>query len=232
MSTTRTRTHTETGMSCTPEQRVTKSLLAYGVVAGPFYVMLALAQALTRDGFELRRHEWSLLANGDLGWVQVTNLVLTGLMTVAFAMGVSRALPTGRGARWAPRLLTAYGVSLVVAGVFRADPALGFPVGTPEGQGQVSWHGMLHLAAGGVGFTFAAAACLLIGRRYAVEGHRDWATFSRVTAVVFLAGFALVASSTGGTVANLAFTAAVILVWAWMAAVAADRYRGIGRTDG
>lgn len=43
MSTTRTRTHTETGMSCTPEQRVTKSLLAYGVVAGPFYVMLALA---------------------------------------------------------------------------------------------------------------------------------------------------------------------------------------------
>lgn len=229
MSTTQAQTTADTAASCTPEHRVTKSLLGYGVIAGPFYVVVALAQALTRDGFDLGRHEWSLLANGDYGWVQVTNLVLTGLMTVAFAVGLRRALAIGAG--WAPRLLAAYGVSLVAAGAFRADCALGFPAGTPEGAGPVSWHGMLHLAAGGFGFVCVALACFLVARRYAVEGHRAWAAFSRTTAVVFLAGFAMVASGQGSAVANLGFTAAVILVWAWMSAVAVDHYRAVGRTS-
>jgi hypothetical protein len=211
---------------CTPEQRVTRSLLGYGVLAGPFYVVASLAQALIRDGFDLRRHEWSLLANGDFGWVQVANLVLTGLMTVAFAIGVGRAVPTGRGARWAPRLLAAYGVSLVAAGAFREDPALGFPSGTPQGAGEISWHGILHFVAGGLGFACLALACLALARRYAVLGRRGWAAFSALTAVVFLAGFAMVASGQGSVVANLAFTAAVVLVWAWMTAVATDLYRG------
>ena len=38
---------------CTPAQRVTRSLLGYGVIAGPVYVGVTLAQALTRDGFDL-----------------------------------------------------------------------------------------------------------------------------------------------------------------------------------
>ena len=49
--------------------RVTKSLLGYGVIAGPFYVVASLAEALTRAGFSLARDDWSLLANGALGWI-------------------------------------------------------------------------------------------------------------------------------------------------------------------
>ncbi|MER7008231.1 DUF998 domain-containing protein, partial [Dactylosporangium sp. NPDC000555] len=59
--------------------RVTRSLLGYGVLAGPFYVTVSLAQALTRENFDISRHAWSLLANGSLGWIQITNLVLSGL---------------------------------------------------------------------------------------------------------------------------------------------------------
>lgn len=47
--------------------RVTRSLLGYGMLAGPFYVAVSLAQALSRDGFDLTRHAWSLLANGEHG---------------------------------------------------------------------------------------------------------------------------------------------------------------------
>jgi hypothetical protein len=36
---------------------------------------------------------------------KITNLVLSGLMTVAFAVGLRRALGGGRGAVWAPRLI-------------------------------------------------------------------------------------------------------------------------------
>src|SRR6185369_4183766 len=111
-----------TTLTCTPEARVTRSLLGYGVLAGPVYVGVSLTEALTRDGFDLRRHAWSLLSNGHLGWIHVLNLVLTGLMTVAFAVGVRRATH----ATWAPRLIGGYGASMVAAGVFRADPAGGF----------------------------------------------------------------------------------------------------------
>lgn len=228
-TTTSTRITSLNSAICPPEHRVTKSLLAYGAVVGPLYVAVSLAQALTREGFDLGRHQWSLLMNGELGWIQVSNFILSGLMVIAFAVGVGRALSTGRGARWAPRLVTAYGASLVVAAIFRPDPALGFPVGTPEGPGTVSWHGILHFAAGGIGFSCIAAACFILARRYAVEGRRGWAAFSRFTGVAFLGGFAMVASGGGSTVGNLVFTVTVVLVWAWMAAVAVDRYRSVGR---
>ena len=39
-----------------PTARVTRSLAGYGVVAGPVYVGVSLAQALTREGFDLTRH--------------------------------------------------------------------------------------------------------------------------------------------------------------------------------
>jgi hypothetical protein len=66
---------------CTPAIRTTRSLLGYGIIAGPIYVAVALAQALTRPGFDLRRHAWSLLADGHLGWIQVANFVVTGFPT-------------------------------------------------------------------------------------------------------------------------------------------------------
>ena len=122
--------------ACTPADRVTKSLLGYGVIAGPFYLAVAVAQMLTREGFDLTRHQWSLLANGGPGWIQIANFVLTGSMVIAFAVGLRRALAAGVGAKWAPRLVGVYGASLIAAGVFRADPALGFPAGTPDGPGR------------------------------------------------------------------------------------------------
>ena len=42
---------------------VTRSLLGYGVLAGPFYLAVGLMQAFVRDGFDFARHPLSLLAN-------------------------------------------------------------------------------------------------------------------------------------------------------------------------
>src|SRR3954466_6214461 len=210
---------------CDPASRVTKSLLGYGVIAGPFYVIVSLAQALTRPGFDLSRHEWSLLASGPYGWIQIGNLALTGAMVLAFAVGLRRVLAGGTAARWAPRLVGVYGASLVAAAAFRADPAFGFPAGTPAGPGAVSWHGMLHLLSGAVGFTALAVACFVIARRYTREARRAPAILARATGIIFLLGFGAVAAGAGRPAANLAFTAAVIIVWAWLAVVAFDRYR-------
>jgi hypothetical membrane protein len=210
-------TLTDTHRDCSPATRVTRSLLGYGVIAGPLYVVVALAQAFTRDGFDLSRHAWSLLANGDWGWIQTANFVLTGAMIVAAAVGLRRAVG---GA--APVLIGIYGLSLVGAGVFRADPALGFPVGTPETT-TISWHGALHFMVGGVGFLCLVAACLVLGRRFARAGQRRLAWFSRITGVAFLAAFAGIASGSAGPTVPF-FVAAVLLVCAWLSVISVHFY--------
>jgi hypothetical membrane protein len=217
-----TTTTLPTTRPCEPATAVTRSLLGWGAVAGPFYVAVSLAQALTRDGFDLSRHPWSLLENGSLGWVQSANFVLTGAMVAAFAVGLRRA---GVG-RWAPRLLALYGAGLAAAGIFTADPMAGFPAGTPAGPAEApTWHGALHLAAGGVGFLGMVAGCLVLGRRFAAQGRRGWALSARVTGVAFLAAFAGV--STGSAAATLPFVAGVVLSFGWLAALAVDTYKTV-----
>ncbi len=117
---------------------------------------------------------------------------------------------------------------MVVAGAFRADPALGFPVGTPEAPGLISWHGMVHFTAAALGFACVGAACFVLAGRYGAERRNGRAMFARVTGVGFLGGFAAVASGGGSAVANLIFVAAVLLVFTWITTVAMDRYRHVG----
>jgi hypothetical protein len=209
--------------TCSPSVRITRSLLGYGIVAGPIYVLVGLGQALTRDGFDLSKHSWSLLANGEFGWIQITNFIIAGLMTAAAAVGLRRSLPAGRARSWAPPLLLAYGVSLVGAGIFRADPAQGFPAGAPDTPA-LSWHGMLHLLIGGIGFSCLIAACFVLAGYFARAGQRALAWFSRITGVVFLAGFAGIASGSHGPT-TLAFVAAVITVWAWVTTISLYFFR-------
>jgi hypothetical protein len=217
--------HPATAEICSPEQRITRSLLGYGVIAGPFYLITAVAQTLTRTGFDPTRHAWSQLANGGPGWIQIVNLILTGLMTTAFAVGLRRSLQPGLAATWAPRLIGVYGLSLVAAGVFRADPGNGFPVGTPDGPGPVSWHGTVHFAAGAIGFTALAVASFVLARRYRADGRRGWALGSRLVGAALILSFAAMAAGGGAPFTLLAFTGAVVLVFGWITAVAVDRYR-------
>jgi hypothetical protein len=181
-----------------------------------------------RDGFDPTRHAASQLANGDLGWIQIATFVITGAMTIAAAVGVRRALGPGRLSAWVSALLGAYGVGLVLAGVFRADPSDGFPPGTPPGMGEVSWHGLTHLAVATLGFACLVAACFVLGAWFARAGQPSLAWFSRITGVVFAGSFMALASGTGGAATILVFTAAVVLVWAWLTAVSVNLYRGAG----
>ncbi|MEV6032433.1 DUF998 domain-containing protein [Nonomuraea sp. NPDC052116] len=191
-------------------------LLGCGVVAGPFYVIVALAQAFTRQGFDLARHPWSFLANGELGWIQTANFVLTALATLAAAVGLRRALAPGRGARWAPILVGVFGASMIGAAIFPADPAMGFPAGTPEGPGVITLSGTLHLAVGGVGFLCMAAACYVVASRQSREDRAGWALYSRVTGTLFLGSFVGIASGGGVAWTNLLFVAGIVAVWSWL----------------
>src|SRR5258708_7196471 len=113
------------------QDRVTRTLHMCGIVAGPLYMILGLIQMAIRPGFDITPHPLSLLSNGELGWIQISNFVVAGALLIAGAFGVKRTMQSGRGWSWAPRMIGLYGLGLIGAGIFSADPALGFPPGTP-----------------------------------------------------------------------------------------------------
>jgi len=220
--TTQTATTSAAARTCSPEGRVTRSLLGYGPLAGAVFVGSIFIQGLTRRGFSIPHDDASLLANGPLGWIQVVTFLVAGAMTIAAAVGVHRALPS----RWAARLIGLYGAGLMAAGVFRADPADGFGPGAPAGRAaHISWHGDGHLIAASIGFIAMIAACFVVARYLSGAGHRGLATYSRITGVVFLAAFAGITTGSSSPAIVLPFYAAVTAVFTWLAVVCVHLYR-------
>lgn len=210
-------------MGSEPHARTTtRRLLFWGIVVGPFYLTVGLAQALLRDGFDFARHPLSLLANGPGGWIQTINFVLSGLMVVAAAAGLARVLrPHSRTGGW---FLGAFGVSMLLAAVFPADPVDGFPPGTPEGFPEtMTTPGMLHFVFGSLGFLALAVSCFVIGRALSKRGDSGLARLSIVAGATVVLGFFGPAFLPIGPTAGI--WVSVVVGWAWLAVVS-GRLRG------
>jgi len=204
-----------TNLTSTDDARLTKTLLTCGIIAGPLYVIVGLLQMAIRPGFDITRHSLSLLANGDLGWIQTLNFLITGMLLIAGAVGVKRALQSGPGSRWAPRMLGLYGLGLIGASIFSADPALGFPPGTSLENNPISWHGLLHFVAGTIGFIGFIVACFIFARRFKSLRKPGWAWYSLITGILFLASFIGIASGSKGPF-SIFFAIAVVLGFTWI----------------
>lgn len=200
---------------------VTRSMLGWGVVAGPFYLIFGLILALTRPGFDLIRDALSLLLIGDLGWLHWLNLVLSGLMAIVAAIGLLR---TPEWSRSAAALVGVYGLCLVLSAIFPPDVTHSFPPG--EGGGEFSTQGILHFVFGGLGFVSVGVAATIAGswlRRRRARG----ALWSRIAGVAilltFIAGGAL--SALPGGVGLIWIT--VLSTWAWLGIISIAAYRAI-----
>lgn len=194
----------------------TRTLLACGAVAAPLWAAVALAQAATRPGFDVTRHPLSALSNGSLGWLQIGNFLVAGVLFVAGAVGLRRVLRS----TWAPRLVAVGGIGMFAAGIFRMDPADGFPVGTPAGMpATMSWHSYGHMAAGTVAFTAFIAACYVLGRYYRRAGERGYAVASRVAGTALLVGNLWAMG--GGRAGSLTLAVGAITAMLWVSATCA-----------
>ncbi|MGE5378401.1 MAG: DUF998 domain-containing protein [Bacteroidota bacterium] len=198
-------------------------LLACGAVAGPLYVTVGVIQMLIRPGYDPTRNDLSLMSNGELGWIQIANFVLTGLLVIIGAFGMRQLLLGSRAGTWGSLLIGIYGLGLIGAGIFVADPALGFPPGTPADAHAISTQGLMHFVAGGIGFLSLIAACFVFARRFRALQQRGWAVYTALTGILFFAAFFGIATGAqlGGSVlvlVTLAFTAAVVNTWVWLSA--------------
>lgn len=203
---------------------VTRSLLACGVLAGPFYLAVGLIQAFLREGFDLARHALSALANGPGGWVQTANFVLSGLMVLAAAAGIGRVL--GPKSRWVSWFLAGFGASMIVAAVFPADPVDGFPVGTPKGYPtSISTPGLVHFVAGTLGFTFLGVSCFIAARAMRRRQASTLARLSLLSGLAVILGFFGGAAFSSSSAGILGIWFSVVIGWAWLAIVSLHLYR-------
>jgi len=206
-----------------PVARSTRLRLLCGIVAGPMYLVVSYAQALTRDGFDLTRNAFSYLSIGHLGWIQITNFVVSGLLFVVAATGIWQLLRSQRGGTWGPVLIGGLGAGMIAGGVFVADPAFGFPPGAPDGQpDMLSWHGIGHAIAFAVAMLSWIAACFVLARRFAAQRQRGWAAYSLIAGVVLTAAIGTAVAPPGAVIIYVAGTVG----WTWTSLVIAHLLTG------
>jgi len=198
-----------------------RRLLWAGVVGPLLFIAVFLIEGLTRPGYSAWRHYVSQLATGPGGWVQVVNFLVCGTLVIAFAVGLRSA--TGSVA--APILLGLFGASLLVAGVFSTDPALGYPPGAAQVH---TTHGMIHGLAGLGAFSLLPATTFVMAAWFARRGSRRWMWYCIAVGVTMIAAF--IASNVfatmdmSGTMPNAPTgffqRVAIIGGWTWMSMAA------------
>ncbi|MEU5846694.1 DUF998 domain-containing protein [Saccharopolyspora shandongensis] len=169
-------------MSVRPD-RTTRVLLSCGF-APLLFIVVILVQGVLRAGYDPLHHWGSELSLGDQGWIQITNFIATGALTIAFAAGARRALAGGRGSAAIPVLTGILGLCLIVQGVFVTDPYVGYPVGS-QGTAEPTLHGWVHGLNMFPTFGVLTAAVLTTAYRSARRpGELAWAVVSVIAAIL------------------------------------------------
>jgi hypothetical protein len=211
----------------------TKTLLACGAIAGPLFTLASILEGATRAHYQPLRHPVSSLELGDFGWTQRANFLVAGGLTLAFAIGLRRALRPLGGSTWGPLLVGAHAIGLLGAGIFVTDPVSGYPSGTPDHlEAYGSTHAALHDLFSVGTFIGLPIACLVFARRFAGWGQRGWALYSAATGVVFAVAFVLTSMAfnqaetlveLGGLLQRLTITVG----WTWLTLLAVHLLRGL-----
>lgn len=210
----------KTGVKANDSIQWTKALLAGGVVSGPLFYALAIIQMFIRPGFDIRHHAISLLSLGDLGWIQITNFVVTGVLAILCAIGLWRVLRGGKAGPWGPLLIGVYGVGMVIGGIFHPDPGFGFPAGAPAGiPTTMSALATVHTFAFFVAFLSLIAACFVFVRWFASVGERGWAIYCAATGVI--APVFIVLGSTNPSMVGVLIAIAGAVAFGWVSVIAA-----------
>jgi hypothetical membrane protein len=216
-----------------PTTARTKALLVCGAIAGPLFTLAWVVEGATRAHYQPLRHPVSSLELGGFGWTQRVNFIITGLLTLAFAVGLRRALRPLGGSTWGPLLVGVHAIGLLGAGIFVTDPVSGYPLGTPDRlQAYGSVHAALHDLFSVGTFVGLPIACLVFARRFAGWGQRGWAIYSAATGLVFMAGFVLATLAFSQAEPLVAFgglfqRATITLGWTWLTLLAIHLLLGL-----
>jgi len=210
---------------------MTKFSLIGGIICPVFFIVVFLAEGFVRKGYDPRRHYVSSLSWGKRGWIQIVNFIICGISIVIFSTSFSRTLGLGMDISIIRFLLRIFGIGLIVSGIFKTDPTLGYPH-EPENvppPPRVSRHGTIHNIAGLIVFTTLPMAAFTMTFHFFRQGEAiGWAIYSAVTGIFVLYFFftagALAAKDAQGIISNAPVgryqRASIIVGWSWIAFLA------------
>ena len=206
-----TQTRRLTAGAAAPNQRTARSplrALAHIPMAAPsvfFAIMLGLG-AVT-PGYDAISRMGSELSLGAFGWIMIANFLCFGMVELAFAVAMWRAIGPAFSGRLAAAMVLLAGIAFLDAGVFITDPA-----GAP-----VTAHGVLHVLAAVTLFFFAfPIGGLAMAWRF--RRQRVFAVYSALTAIA--TPLLLIATFTSGNEMGLMERVLIGVDLAWLTVLA------------
>jgi hypothetical protein len=156
-----------------------------GMLAAVFFVGVFLVEGALRPDYNPIRQYVSELSLGPRGLIQIKSFIVTGILLLLFARGVSAVFPSGKASRWGVWLLYAIGIGILVSGPLVMDPA-----STPLDQWTLT--GTLHQLLGALVFTLMPITCFVFWRRFREDpAWRALSTGTLVVAILIVAAVIL-----------------------------------------
>jgi len=164
--------------------RLNRWLALGGMVGTLLFLPIAFLIGETRDGYSHLAHRVSALSQTGAPdpWAQTINFIAVGALVIGLAIGLRREWSAGRASRLGPALIGAFGLAILLNGVFPADPLDG-----PE-----TLAGTLHSTTAGLGFLGIIATMFLLSRRFAED--EEWQHLASLSRLSGVATFVLMVS--------------------------------------
>jgi len=186
---------------------------AMAAPAGFFAVMMILG--LVTPGYDWLARYGSELSLGPLGWIMIADFVALGLVELALAAVLGRAIGDRLSGRVATAAVGLLGAAFVTAGICVTDPARLL-------AGAHTWHGVVHaLMAVVIFFIATPVAGLATARR--LRHRRRFARYSALTAVATPA--LLVATFVSGSLLGLTERIVIAVALTWLTSLAVVLHR-------
>lgn len=144
--------------------RLNRWLALGGMVGTLLFLPIAFLIGETRDGYSHLAHRISALSQTGAPepWAQTINFIVLGILVIGLAIGLRREMSEGRASRLGPALIAAFGLAVLLNGVFPADPL--------DATDTIA--GTLHSVTAGLGFLGVIAAMFLLSRRFVED--EEW----------------------------------------------------------
>jgi len=196
--------------------------LLWGGTVGPIlFTLVYTLDGIYLPGYDAIKRPTSDLSLGPNGWVQITNFILLGILMVGLAIAVRSSRSPLSSSKWISRLISVFGVGLVIAGIFLTDPTPGYPPGSLVAS--FTLHGAVHQIGSLLAFGSLLTVCFVTARHlWRSTVWHGWAIYSLMSGLLMmlsLTGFGL-AMSMGGPAGILERCAGSIgLAWITLTAV-------------
>jgi hypothetical protein len=165
-----------------------------GAIAGPLFVITVLIEGAARTHYSAFLYPLSSLSIGNMGWAQISNFIITGILLLFFSLGLKQVFNATGSKFRGPLLIGLAGIGLIGAGIFVTDPVFGYPANEPLRLRQFTFHGHLHDLFSMFVFICLPWACFVFRKNFIRTGKQKLAAYSAIT------GFAMIAFFIAGSI--------------------------------